>query len=529
MFRSMRQRFGTIHWKLTLSYVLVSSLLALTVDTGFLITAIFLERFEDEATPEVLANEAAIFARDLRPIFEDMERSPANLSLRLESIIESYAPRTRIGNDDGSYIQVVSSARFGALFDTNGNVIATTYGPDALIGELDVLPVRELAGRAIQGTTNTADLVLQIESGGIAATAPIAAANGTILGVVYIRSYTLSPQLWLEVLPSYLVLFVAPRLALFVGAGLLVAWFAGRGIRRRLKQLTATSAAFAHGNLAQRITDPSSDELGQLGRQFNTMADQLAEHMRMLQRLADQNAQLAQQAAHLATIEERNRLARDLHDSVKQHVFAASMKLGAVQELGHPNWPSALTLVSTAADSIEQAKRELTAIIPALRPHDLEDEGLSKALSTYLHLWGKQTGITTTYKSDLDGISLSAAQEQALFRIVQEALTNIARHSGATRAHYELVRDGAYVSLCISDNGTGFDPGVVRAGLGLRSMRERAEAIGGVFSIQSNEHGTQIVVEGIYLSEARAYTHAQVMPLHMGNVDEAVNHRTDRG
>jgi hypothetical protein len=76
-----------------------------------------------------LANEAAIFARDLRPIFEDMERQPSeSQAYDWNSIIESYAPRTRIGNDDGSYIQVVSSARFGALFDTNETLLQLHMG-----------------------------------------------------------------------------------------------------------------------------------------------------------------------------------------------------------------------------------------------------------------------------------------------------------------------------------------------------------------------------------------------------------------
>jgi signal transduction histidine kinase len=150
--------------------------------------------------------------------------------------------------------------------------------------------------------------------------------------------------------------------------GLIFGLIAGRGFSRRLNRLTAASAAMASGDLEQRVGDQSPDEIGQLARQFNTMAAQLDENMRALRLLADQNAQLAEQAAQLAAVEERNRLARDLHDSVSQELFSLTMQAAAARRLVVTKPDQAAIHLGEIQATAQQALQETRSLIFALQP-----------------------------------------------------------------------------------------------------------------------------------------------------------------
>jgi signal transduction histidine kinase len=165
------------------------------------------------------------------------------------------------------------------------------------------------------------------------------------------------------------------------------------------------------------------------------------------------------------------------------------MSLGAAQELWQID--AAAALAGNAALAISNAQRELTDIIRALRPIELERAGLAQALSDFAQQWATQAGIAVT--CDIDpSIVLPPAVEHALFRIAQEALSNSARHSGAQAVAIVLrpVQGGILLRIC--DNGRGFDSASVRGGLGLRSMHERAEAIGAQLTIESAKPGTEL-------------------------------------
>ncbi len=143
--------------------------------------------------------------------------------------------------------------------------------------------------------------------------------------------------------------------------GLIFGLIAGCGFSRRLNLLTAASAAMASGDLEQRVGDQSPDEIGQLARQFNTMAAQLDENMRALRLLADQNAQLA-------AVEERNRLARDLHDSVSQELFSLTMQAAAARRLVVTKPDQAAIHLGEIQATAQQALQETRSLIFALQP-----------------------------------------------------------------------------------------------------------------------------------------------------------------
>jgi len=210
--------------------------------------------------------------------------------------------------------------------------------------------------------------------------------------------------------------------------------------------------------------------------------------------MAEQLQNLLHTRQELAALEERNRLARDLHDGVKQQVFATAMQLGAARALIEKDAKAALKHLDQAEQLARQAQKELTAIIRELHPATLESQGLATTIKEQIAEWSRHNKISTEVTIPAD-ISLPKEIEQTFFRLTQEALSNIARHSQATHIEVELACDRDDVSITIADNGKGFDVASVEGeGVGLRSMRERIGALGGNFKVESNPgDGTRLI------------------------------------
>jgi NarL family two-component system sensor histidine kinase LiaS len=252
-----------------------------------------------------------------------------------------------------------------------------------------------------------------------------------------------------------------------------------RNVTRRLRSITQAADAWSKGEFAVEVRDPTRDEIGQLGQDLNSMAEQL--HTLLATR------------EELATIEERNRLARDLHDSIKQNVFATALLVGAARSHLPPDTLPAQTYLAEAEALAEQTRQELTALIRELRPARLEDKGLAVVLRDYAEDWSRRMGIAVTIQFQGERV-IALDIEEALFRVAQEALANIAHHSGATHATIHLAWDSAQVRLTIADDGAGFD--VAHAangrGVGLASMRERVAAHSGSLHIASTVGATTV-------------------------------------
>jgi two-component system, NarL family, sensor histidine kinase LiaS len=261
--------------------------------------------------------------------------------------------------------------------------------------------------------------------------------------------------------------------------GTLFGFFTARGLTRRLRHVAAVSTAWGKGDFNQTIEDASPDELGQMGFDLNAMSQQLQELMQTRQQLA--------------ALDERNRMARDLHDSVKQQVFAIRMNLSAIQSLWEVDPEKARTRLETALQITGQAQQELSELIQALHPVVLETKGLAQSLRDLLADWENSHTILTNCQIDCP-VALSKQIELALLRITQEALNNAYKHSEATYLSLILKCDAQNTYLNISDNGHGFDQHIPSAGLGLLSMRERVEALGGTFNIESDAQGTRLII-----------------------------------
>ena len=275
----------------------------------------------------------------------------------------------------------------------------------------------------------------------------------------------------------------------------LMGWLLSRLFSRRLTRLGQISASLAAGDLRERVPAGGGDEISQLGAQFNTMADTIGQQIDDLRQLADKNAQLAEEAEGLARLEERNRLARDLHDAVKQQLFGLNLTLGSIPALLEKQPDVAETRLQQVINQTGDIQVELDQIIRQMRPASLQDQGLAEALQALADQWTAQTTIPVQLTIQ-EQRSLPLAHEQALYRIVQECLQNIGKHAGASAVAVALHYEPGQVRLQVTDNGQGFDIQAVdkRGSFGLENIRQRAEALGGELAIQSKAGGTRITV-----------------------------------
>jgi signal transduction histidine kinase len=191
------------------------------------------------------------------------------------------------------------------------------------------------------------------------------------------------------------------------------------------------------------------------------------------------------QIAALAASEERLRLARELHDSVNQQVFVTSMEIGAARALLDQDREGARTHLQEAESAIRRLHQDLKALVQALRPTPLEGQSLVQAIQVHCSAWAQRTKIAAT-------VSLYGEQtipytiEQELFRVVQEALTNIEKHSAASQVTITLSWNKEYLEVRIEDNGRGFLSEEARGrGYGLSHMRERVAMLSGKLHITS--------------------------------------------
>jgi PAS domain S-box-containing protein len=207
------------------------------------------------------------------------------------------------------------------------------------------------------------------------------------------------------------------------------------------------------------------------------------------------NAELYEQAQELAVMEERQRLARNLHDAINQSLFSA----GLIAEVLPRVWDQDQDLARSSLEDLRRltrsAQAEMRALLAELRPSTIIDSDLDELL----HLLGNALSgridipVVVTVTGE---VLLPAEVQVAFYRVCQEALSNIAKHAKANRVEINLKQEGDVVELYIHDDGQGFDPQQTISGhYGLEIMRERAEAVGAKLSVTSQlDHGTELTI-----------------------------------
>jgi two-component system sensor histidine kinase UhpB len=255
----------------------------------------------------------------------------------------------------------------------------------------------------------------------------------------------------------------------------MIYWAVGRALRPVNRVLFALSE-LERGNLDSRLPSFTLPELTEISHKFNAMAE-------TLQNSIKSNHQLTQQMISLQE-DERKSLARDLHDEVGQHLTAIHIDASAILHA------KTITDARESAKAIDIVARQMMNIVHGmlqrLRPGSLDELGLKAAVQDLVDTWLQRNSSTTvdvSLSGDFVGVDETVAI--AVYRIVQECLTNIARHSGANKVMIGLHRKSDQLVLHVEDNGKGFDPRLVLSGFGVAGMRERVQGLGGHFELSS--------------------------------------------
>jgi signal transduction histidine kinase len=502
-------RLHQLRWKLTLSYTLVTVAALLILEIAFIIGLAFNLAQETKVKPELVFED--LYSEYTPLVSSYLSKIPPDIEGLREHLGQYKSDSTdtepiMLGNFFlGAFTTNITYVIFlnsdGELIDTipHGFLENTRVGEIFNVSEIPGL--EEPLQRALSGEADHNNLynfgVKNRMVGAVPVTrdkyrmaneaAPILGESDQdqVLGAVaFMRKMGIGevwtfPEIARQVGIS--LLFITIFAAVL---GTIIGSLSARGLVWRLKNFFASADAWGQGNFNVFVDDSSGDELGRLAQGLNHMAAQLEN--------------LLEERQQMSVMEERNRLARDLHDSVKQQAFAASAQLGAARAQFHPDPVEAEEHLVEAEKLLNEVRQELTDLIRELHPFALQGRRLGTAVREYALDCSNQTGIDINVLIQNER-SLPLEIEQALFRIVQGALANVARHSQADRAEIRLVYGMEELTLTISDNGRGFDTTKQYHGIGLRSMIERAEMINSELLVQSAlGRGTKVRIKSAY-------------------------------
>jgi two-component system, NarL family, sensor histidine kinase LiaS len=370
------------------------------------------------------------------------------------------------------------------LVSTTGTVLASSFPaqyPAGSHARLPYQPARQFypSGRT-QGPAAVAWAAAAVTSG---TGAFAGTGQPSLLGSVYVQvparaQLTTPPRdvsrwLWAGAL---ILVFV---LVLGAAFGLL----STRSLITRVRRLAGMSRQVAAGVLDQRVQVTGHDELAGLEQSFNDMARQLQDSVAAASRLADASARQA----------ERARIARELHDSVSQHLFSLNLLASGLRRALPPG-ADTRSEVEAMQHTARTAMREMQALLLEMRPVALAEAGLVPALAALASDYRSRLGIAVSFDSD-PAVRAPGDVEHAILRIAQEAVGNAVKHAHAARIDIHLYQneDEDEVALQVRDDGTGFDPERARSGggMGLAMMAERATQADGSVTVQTAPgHGT---------------------------------------
>jgi len=233
------------------------------------------------------------------------------------------------------------------------------------------------------------------------------------------------------------------------------------------------------------------------------MSEQVNKGKKILENKIEESEKMTEQlrelSAHLQNIRENERIhiAREMHDELGQLLTGFKMDVSWLnKKLANNEDPSLREKLSEMTVIVDEAVKFVRKLAAELRPGILDDLGLVPALDWHSKEFEKRYGISVDFKSSADEVKVSSQAATGLYRIYQESLTNVARHSNAKKVTANLEADDKEIRLSIRDDGSGFDTTKKTGTLGLLGMKERAAMIGGVLEIISSPGmGTQVLIK----------------------------------
>lgn len=286
-----------------------------------------------------------------------------------------------------------------------------------------------------------------------------------------------------------------------VVAGLIIGISTGLYWRQRLYQIDRHLDEIVKG---QKLTtsDESYKELNTIQKRINQIQEKFRLQAEQSQRMVTERANEREKSLQEVVVQERNRLARELHDSVSQQLFAASMMMSAINEESPTDEETKKHQLNMVENMIHQSQLEMRALLLHLRPVALKGKSLQEGVEELLLELRQKVPMKIAWK--VEQFPVEKGIEDQLFRILQESVSNTLRHAKATTLDVMLIARDDTVILRIVDNGNGFDIEKVRASsYGLQNMSERAREVGGNCKIISlPDEGTRVEVK-IPLPEKR--------------------------
>jgi signal transduction histidine kinase len=212
--------------------------------------------------------------------------------------------------------------------------------------------------------------------------------------------------------------------------------------------------------------------------------------------IAIENARLHEAVQHLAVVDERERIGKDLHDGIIQTLYAISLSLEDVPEILDDDPVEALARIDRAIESLNGAIADLRQFVVGLRPELVERTDFAGLLAALVDQVRQNQDLEVDLELPDGAIALAPHARSELLQIAREALSNVARHAQASTARVSLQAEDGEARLAVADDGVGFDPAVAapRGHHGLGNMRDRATALGGALEVESDRSGTTIIV-----------------------------------
>ncbi len=485
--------FRRLQWKLTLSYAVVTAGTVIVLTMLLISIAVYFESQNNSRTYDSFYWSKTAFQDNIPYLLDDQQALQTWLErvqkqgfnwndFQSNTVRETldYA-NTLITEDQPIYVLDPDLNLIAASPLENPNMIGKPFKARSVIG----FSMETIIDAALIGDKNYYAQSIPTPDGTRLVAFPLR--NRDSDPVVAIVIYQVRPVAFATPsnLQLYQTFFLVTMFTMFMVAlpvGAIFGWLVTRGLRKRLITLSAASKAWSKGDFSVTPRDHSGDEIGELTRNLSGMAEQLQTFIH--------------NKDELARLEERNRLARDLHDTVKQQTYASRMQLTAAKNLLTSDPAAAVGHIDTALHLNRETQQELKLIIDELRPAALQGKGLAQALKEYADRWQEHTGIKVeTVVSGERSLPLDV--EQVLYRVLQEALSNIARHAEGDQVGLSLNMTPNAVTLIVADNGRGFAVNDVPSNsYGLAGMKGRIEEVGGTLKVDSTlSAGTTLTAE----------------------------------
>ncbi|WP_299091227.1 sensor histidine kinase [uncultured Metabacillus sp.] len=316
-----------------------------------------------------------------------------------------------------------------------------------------------------------------------------------LLSVLFFIAYPLESwsSLWVRTVMDLPFIYIVPSLSILLGV--CYGGFSGYLWKKQFHMVETAVREVEKGRPVPDEPQAAIPEIHEIWVKIDSIQKHMLEQTKLSQKLANEKAEDQEKRIQEMISQERNRLARELHDSVSQQLFAASMMMSAITEsrpLSDDRETKQLKLIE---ETIHQSQLEMRALLLHLRPAALNGKSLQEGVQELLVELMQKVSMNIKWK--VEPIPLDKGVEDHLFRILQESVSNTLRHAKATSLDVLLIKRDDFVIMRVSDNGVGFEVEEEKTGsYGLQNMHERAVEIGGTLKIVSLKNkGTRLEVK----------------------------------